>query len=174
MDAASYDTADMTSSGRGNRIHGYPSQGALVGKDEDEFFDLGMGPVGEVRKEFCPIVKADRYKQIVYCVVLAPDENDLQDDIMTAEDIEQTAHDYLLEARVIGSGHKEPIDAGVCECYIAPVDFETDGQFGPQKVKKGSWVIAIKVRDPKEWNKVLNGEYTGVSVGGMGERTQIS
>ena len=174
MDAASYDTADMTSSGRGNRIHGYPSQGALVGKRKiPGVEDLGCDTTMAVSKQYCPIVKADIYKQIVYCVVLAPDETDLQGDIMTAEDIEETAHDYLLEARVIGSGHAKPMDAGVVECYIAPTDFESDGQFGPQKVKKGSWVIAIKIQDRQEWNKVLNGEYTGVSVGGLGQRTAI-
>lgn len=175
MDATGYYNSDGTSSGRGNRVHGYPSQGALLNKEKIPGVEyLGEDNTGAVSKSrYCPIVKADNWKKIVYCVVLSPDETDLQADIMDEDEIEKTAHDYLLNARVIGSGHSKAIDAGVVESYIAPQDFETNGQLGPQVVKKGAWVIAIKVQDPKEWQKVLNGEYTGVSVGGFGSRTPV-
>ncbi len=157
VDATSYNNSDAASSERGNRLHGYASQGALIDN------------TGAVSKIF----KADNWKQIIYCVVLSPEEMDLQDDIMSAEDIEKTAHDYLLNARVVGAGHSRPMDAGVVESYIAPVDFSSDGQYGPQTVKKGSWVIGIRVDDPREWQKVLSGEYTGVSIGGSGHRIPV-
>lgn len=119
---------------------------------------------------YVPILKADKYKQIVYGVVLAPDEMDAQEDWMTAEDIEKTAHDYLIKSRVVGSGHKKPIDAGVVESYIAPQDFDLSGQYGSQKVKKGSWVMGVKVSDKDHWNKVVSGDIQGFSVGGFGLR----
>jgi hypothetical protein len=80
------------------------------------------------------------------------------------------AHKYLVQSRVIGSQHEKQSDSVVVESYIAPQDMKFDGQNGPQEVKKGSWIIGIKVNDPVEWQKVLDGEYTGVSVGGDGAR----
>lgn len=118
-----------------------------------------------------PIFKADSEKQVVYCVVLAPNEIDLQEDYMYPEDIEKAAHDYLMRSRVIGASHKRGIDATPVESYIAPQDLVYEGgPYGSQEVKKGSWVIGIKVHDPVEWEKVKSGEYTGVSVGGLGVR----
>ena len=116
------------------------------------------------------VFKSDKMHQIVYGVVLAPDEVDFQDDYMVMEDIEKAAHDYLIKSRIVGKQHEEKNDADVVESYIAPQDMEFDGQNGPQKVKKGSWIIGIKVNDPKEWEKILDGSYTGFSVGGVGER----
>jgi len=121
-----------------------------------------------------PIMKANNEKQIVYGVVLAPNEVDFQDDFMTAEDIEEAAHKYMAESRVIGSEHSKAIKAHPVESFIAPQDFEvSDGKYGPQKVTKGSWVLGVKVTDPKEWEKVSGGEYSGFSVGGLGAREEI-
>lgn len=120
-----------------------------------------------------PIFKANRVKQIVYGVVLAPNEIDSQNDIMFAEDIEKTAHEYLKDARVIGSVHTHQIKAYPVESFIAPQDFEVHGQYGNQMVTKGSWVLGVKIDDPVEWQKVENGDYTGFSVGGFGERLTV-
>lgn len=119
-----------------------------------------------------PILKMDNAKQIVYGVVLAPDEIDAQDDFMTSDDIEKAAHKYLADSRVIGSNHSQPIQAHPVESFIAPQDFEMTGQYGNQPVKKGSWVLGVKVTDPHEWEKIVDGDYTGFSVGGVGARQQ--
>ena len=50
---------------------------------------------------------------------------------LVAEDIEETAHNYLKDSRVIGDNHTEPLGAYPVESYIAPCDFEiTDGEYG--------------------------------------------
>lgn len=234
MDQTSYLWSDSTSSGRGNRAMGYPSQGGLANEpNSTEKGGEGSGPQGgssskesdhtkskvnEMRQAYqsakgpkkdslhgelqraildhqqaahrdsyqerrpyanhmlksiekeVAILKAEGMKQVVYCVVLEPDTVDAQEDFMTADDIEETAHNYLIKARLIGSDHTQQIDAAPCESYIAPQDLQYEGQNGPQVVKKGSWVIGVKVFNPDEWQKVLNGEYTGVSVGGEGIR----
>lgn len=122
-------------------------------------------------KDQLPIFKAEAKKQIVFCVVLEPEEVDSQDDWMTAEDIEETAHAYLAKSRVVGAGHSQPINGVPVESYIAPQDLEfKGGPYGDQKVKKGSWVLGIKVHDQNEWKKVETGEYSGFSVGGLGLR----
>jgi hypothetical protein len=254
IDAQGYYWSDSTSSGRGNRLMGYPSQGALLNKQINKGGPgSGRHPEGGGKKgqhnslqlqramsqahqsslnierarqehinaprenkekalanlkqaliehqghmnnlmnqnrihqkspihqsveksqkigKVMPILKADSQKQIVYGVVLAPNEVDSQDDYMEPEDIEKTAHDYLARSRVIGSGHEKQIQAYPVESYICPADIEFVGQNGPQMVKKGSWILGVKVPDPKEWQKVLNGEYTGFSVGGKGLREE--
>lgn len=205
MDALGYSWSDATSSGRGNRIIGYPSQGALLSRNTEEeannsavhkedvahdpeeldalgaalesFAEKFMGFLGEEKEEkvrkshSVPIAKLDKKKQIAYCVVLTPDEIDAQGDYMTADDIEEAAHKYLADYRVIGSNHEKPVDAIPVESYIAPCDIEWDGgPYGPQLVKQGSWVVGIKVLDAKEWAKIEDGETQGVSVGGRGAR----
>jgi hypothetical protein len=133
--------------------------------------DAGIdNSVGLVMMSADKVFKSDDDKRIVYGVVLTPDEVDAQEDWLTKEDIEQTAHDYLVNARVVGSRHSNPIDASVVESYIAPTDFYAEGQYGNQLVKKGSWVMAVKISDDSEWDKVKKGEYTGFSVGGFGTR----
>lgn len=118
------------------------------------------------------IFKASPMKQIVYGVILTPEEVDQQEDFMSADDIEQSAHAYLVKSRTVGAMHQKPIHAEVVESYIAPQDFKFEGgQYGPQVVKKGSWVMGVRVKDPKEWAKVVNGDYQAFSVGGFGARS---
>jgi SAM-dependent methyltransferase len=231
-DALGYYYSDATSSGRGNRIHGYPSQGALVDRpaattkekttaeqitesfvnslggrwfkthksveddsanatQEDMEVQEALNPppvnpprpkrrpqVAKISKmekilrkgKIVPILKANPAKQVVYGVVLAPDEIDSQEDFMEPDEIEKTAHKYLSASRVIGAGHEKQIDATPVESFIAPQDLELSGQYGPQIVKKGSWILGVKIHDPDEWNKITKGEYTGFSVGGQGAR----
>jgi SAM-dependent methyltransferase len=117
------------------------------------------------------VAKLDPYQQIVSGVILTPNEEDAQGDWMSAQDIEKAAHSYMIKARVIGSNHSKVANAVPVESYIAPVDFTMDeGPYGPQKVMKGAWVLAVKVTDPVEWKKVLTGDYQGFSVGGFGTR----
>jgi 2'-5' RNA ligase len=120
------------------------------------------------------IRKLDKMKQVVYCVVTEPHTVDAQEDWMTPDDIEDTAHLYMLKSRIIGKNHEEPISAAPVESYIAPQDLHWEGgPYGPQVVRKGSWVIGIKVFDKAEWRKVENGDYQGVSISGLGERRDI-
>jgi hypothetical protein len=121
-----------------------------------------------------PMVATSAHKQVIYCVVLEPDTKDAHNDVMSPEDIEWTAHRYITKSRVVGSNHQKPIKAAPVESYVAPMDLRfEEGTFGPQVVKKGSWVIGIKIEDPDEWQKVLDGEYTGVSIGGFGLRKDV-
>lgn len=106
----------------------------------------------------------------MYGEVLVPDDVDSQGDYMSAEDIEKAAHSYLENSRVVGSSHTHSVQASPVESYIAPHDFTSSGPYGDQKIKKGSWILGVKIKDPDEWQKVLNGDYQGFSVGGFGTR----
>ena len=149
---------------------GLPETEKFIGADVLGYhFDMNDAPV--IEKGLVKVAKVDKDKQIVYGVVLTPDEVDGQGDYITAEDIEESAHNYMMNYRIVGAQHRKPMDAVPVESFIAPQDLKWDGgMYGPQDVKKGAWVMAVKVNNPSDWKKVLKGEYTGFSVGGSGQR----
>ncbi len=143
-----------------------------VAKEDDDLAVAIAAISAESESRLVPISKIDAQKQIVYAVVLAPDEIDQQEDCMSCEEIEKTAHLYLQRSRVVGRRHTGVIaDAFPVESYIAPQDLKFEGgPYGPELVKKGSWVLGVKIPSKTDWQKVLDGEYTAFSIGGMGLR----
>lgn len=113
-----------------------------------------------------PIAKVSDEKQLVTGVVLIPDQVDAHGDIMSADVIEEAAHNFLAEYNTkttMGLMHKDmnpPID--LVESYIAPMEMV----LGTQVVKQGSWVITARVNDKTIWQKVKDGKLTGFSIGG--------
>lgn len=122
-----------------------------------------------ISREFASVLKADDEKRIVYGIALQPEVEDSQGDVVSADEIEKAAHDWLLKSRLIGDSHRRPAKAEVVESFIAPVDMEIGGQ----QVKKGSWVMGIRIQDPNLWAAVKEQEYTGLSIGGFAVREQV-
>ena len=124
---------------------------------------------GRVEKEYqIPIIKLDEDQRIAYGVVLEPETEDSQGDVIGAEEIERTAHGFLLESRRIGLGHTRKILAAPVESFVAPADFK----FGNEEVKKGSWVLGVKIFDEQIWQDVNAGLFQAFSVGGFANRDQ--
>ncbi len=115
-----------------------------------------------------PIAKVDQAKRLVTGIVLEPDSIDSQNDTVSADVIEVSAHDFLAKYNKMtqmGLMHTifGQIGVSLVESYVAPVDFELNGK----PVKKGSWIMTTKIHDDQLWNKVQNGEITGYSIGGV-------
>lgn len=118
--------------------------------------------------------KSDTEERIAYGEVLVPDEYDSQEDIYTVEDVRLAAHRFLelykgrtgLQHREIGINDR----VKVLESYLAPVDFELEGR----QIKKGTWLMCVRVLDDTLWEAVKNGDITGFSIGGDGVRTPVS
>lgn len=115
------------------------------------------------KEGYSRILKVDESQHIVYGVVLQPDIPDLQGDIITAEEIEKAAHKYMMESRITGFRHKEPLDAAIVESYICKVD----EYYENETVKKGSWCIAMKIFDMTVWAGIISGELNSFSIGGF-------
>jgi hypothetical protein len=120
-------------------------------------------------KKNVELMKMDEEKQLIYGVVLVPDVEDLQGDICSKEDIEEAAHDYLVNSRLIKAQHRAPTDADVVECYIAPVDIPLGKGIAPA----GSWIMVSKIHSPAMWEAIKKGDITGYSIGGRGTREEI-
>jgi hypothetical protein len=112
------------------------------------------------------IAKADEEKRVVYGIVLEPETVDLQGDRLSVDTIETAAHDFLVQSRAVGDMHSGLADAEVVESYLAP----SDGEMGGQSYSAGTWIMAVKVRSDDLWEMVKSGDYSGFSIGGIGER----
>jgi DNA adenine methylase len=75
----------------------------------------------------------------------------------------------MEEFRHLGVMHRMRLDGRlkILENYIAPVDFSINDN----PVKKGSWLMVIRVLDDKLWEGVKAGKLTGLSIGGSAVRT---
>lgn len=118
---------------------------------------------------FSHIIKIDVLQHIVLGVVLQPGIPDLQNDIITAEEIEKTAHRYLAESRITGFRHQEALDAVIVESYIV----RENTWFNDEQILKGSWIVAMKILDETVWKGVMDGIYNSFSIGGYAKTAEV-
>jgi hypothetical protein len=133
------------------------------------------------------ISKADKPRQIVYAAVLDPYQVDAHDDWVPPIHVEETAHRWLTQSRVVGLQHTEQADAYPVESWIVPYPSEEDyskavkGEphrvhrmpFGSETVHSGTWILGTKLGD-KSWAEYLAGNVGGYSVAGYGFRTDVT
>ena len=114
-----------------------------------------------------PINKIDSGKHIIKGVVYKPNEKDTQGDWMTEEDIEIMAYLFMKRSSMnsVDTSHTyKYVPAYVCESYLAQ---ESD----PDGFPKGSWIVCIKIEDETIWTGIENGDYAGLSMGGLAVST---
>lgn len=117
------------------------------------------------------ILKTNDEKRLVYGVVYAPDDIDMQGDWMTADEIERAAHSFMkrLALHNVDKDHNyEPIDnVYVAESYIIR---GSDPEY--PKEKAGTWVVTIKIDHDETWQAVKSGEIGGLSLAGYAQSTE--
>ncbi|PEJ12632.1 hypothetical protein CN675_24425 [Bacillus toyonensis] len=118
-----------------------------------------------------PILKTEEEKQLVTGVVYEPDVEDSHGDKMTAEEIEKAAYTFMENYQHIDKQHDEIAGKGtVVENWIA----KSDMTVGEQDVQAGTWLMTVRVDDADTWEEIKKGEVTGFSMGGFGERVEIT
>lgn len=133
------------------------------------------------------ICKQDEEKRLVYGPVLVPENFDLQDDIISKEEIEKANHNYMVKLnfredpeflKSLGLNDKSRRGfmhvemnrkIALVENYIAPVDFK----MGERSITAGTWVMAVKVFDDEIWNLVKAKRITGFSIGGRSQSIPV-
>jgi uracil-DNA glycosylase family 4 len=161
--AESHDLADVIS-----ELKGKGQKWLIWGLPGEKPQKINVQTAKIEKQYYADILKADDEKQIVTGVVLEPNSTDSQGDHMTPDEIEMAAHFFMEKSRIIGDSHHKKAQADLVESYIAPDDFALNDQ----KVKKGTWVISVRITDPDLWKLVKSGYYTGFSVGGYGIRKE--
>lgn len=121
------------------------------------------------------IVKADKHQQLVTAIVYEPDVVDSHNNFMKADQILNMAQRFGmgLQTGDVGIDFMHAGDNGsglVTQSFIAPVDFK----LGTQTIKKGAWVMEVKVLDKDVWEAILAGDITGFSMAGHGETIRKS
>jgi len=108
-------------------------------------------------------------QRYVLGVVLEPDVVDAQQDTYSADDVRKAAFSYMEDHQNVGLMHKTLVNgkAKIVESYLAPVDFA----LGTEKVKKGTWLMGVRVQDDALWEAVKKGTLGGFSIGGDAIRT---
>jgi len=111
----------------------------------------------------CPILKADVKRRLVYSVIAEPDTVDAQGDVMSAETIEEIAHNFLLRSRKFDNKHDwKEVDAAPAESWIQRKATVLLGE----RIKAKSWLVGVKIFADHIWQKVLSKEYQSFSIGG--------
>ncbi|RQW78545.1 MAG: hypothetical protein EHM14_11695 [Methanothrix sp.] len=139
----------------------------LAEPDESKLLNCHSNSV--FKERYGVICKADEEKRLVFSVIAEPDVEDLQGDIMSAAEIENMAHDFAARVREFRDRHtSRRVAAVLVENEIAKVDYEWLGQ----KIKKGSWIVGVRVLDDRIWSLVKSGVYRAFSIGGRGIRLE--
>ena len=130
--------------------------------ENEELEPAGKGLLSEAK-----IVSKRLMQQIITCEVLVPEEVDAHNEVIGADVIEQAAYDFVSmynKGTRLGLMHLQlGRDTRLVESYIAPIDM----LIGSYTVKKGTWLVSIKVEDPVIWEAIMDGTLTGLSIGGL-------
>jgi len=112
------------------------------------------------------ILKADPESHYVFGIVYEPMAEDTQGNYMTEEEITKAAYWFAENKGSVDLQHSfEALEgATVVESYIAKCDEEIEGQ----QIKKGTWLMTVKVTDQEVFDSIQKGEITGFSMGGVG------
>jgi len=114
-----------------------------------------------------PLLKTDE-ERYVLGIVLEPETVDAQNDIYSAAEVRDAAHRFMQEYQNIGLMHRELVNSRVkiLESYLAPTAFEIGGAH----VRKGTWLLAVRVLDDELWARIRSGDISGLSIGGTARR----
>lgn len=114
------------------------------------------------------IVKVDQAQQIVGGIVYEPNVVDTQGDYTDKESIQKALYGFMekyyndskrIKVMHQGTPHSFPI----LECFQA----EEDTKKGGQIIKAGGWWLMIKVTNADIWKGIVDGRFTGFSMGGV-------
>jgi hypothetical protein len=117
------------------------------------------------------IVQKSTARQIAYAAVLVPGEPDSDGDTLTAQRIEETAHEFLAAYRNVDLQHTLNNVAVPVESYITPAPMAVKHGDDEVELPAGTWIMAAKVLDDTTWGGIEDGTLTGFSIMGIPRTT---
>lgn len=154
--------------------------GALKNQGWEKGEDGKWHKVGKAMEDFeirGEIQKLNEEKRIAYgwaSVISKSGEPvvDQEGDVIFEDDLLEAAHAFMLESRAAGDSHIfDKISGDVVESMVFTEDLQNAlgidlGQVG--------WMIGVKVKDEEVWKKLKTGEYKMFSIGGGGQREELT
>lgn len=143
------------------------SRFAEVAKRAD--FDSAINGDGSVELDVFKRASDDAVpeERTVTGIVLEPDGVDAQGDTIDADTIKRTAHRYLSNYNAttkLGFMHNDFSRAfELLESWLVPEDMTLFGR----QLRKGTWVMTVRVLDEEVWRGVKKGRFKGFSIGGV-------
>jgi hypothetical protein len=133
------------------------------------------------------IVKLDAAKQLVFGIFYlnkVGDEliQDLQGDVWATDEMEASAYDFVLNARVQGENHIRKGVGRVVESVVLTYEkqesirkcLEALGIEGEINLGCEAWFGGFKVNDAAVWAEIEKGNLPMFSIGGSGERHPVA
>lgn len=119
------------------------------------------------------IIKTDNSFNTVLFVALVPFETDRNGDVITADEITKTAHDFVLNLskKAVNVDHESDTDietAEFVESFVAPVEIPV----GLETIPEGAWVVGIRF-DDETYKSIQDGDFVGISIEWMGTREEM-
>lgn len=109
------------------------------------------------------ILKASHERQEITGVVMEPDVEDTDGDWASEDEVMKAQRFFMMNSQTIKLQHQqETDDVRVVESWIE----RSDREIGDAMVKSGSWLMTVKVKNPKIWKAVKNQDFNGFSIGG--------
>jgi len=127
-----------------------------------------LNPCGGCETGECLLcIRKAASEHIVYGVVYEPYVVDSQGDFASPEEIEKAAHLFAEKYQEFNIEHEGTYHkVALSESYVAPEDI----RIGGQPVKKGSWILAVRIPDIL-WGSIEKGEINGYSMEGGAVRS---
>lgn len=136
--------------------------------------------VGERLTKAVTFLHKDEMKKQVYAYVLIPDDADREGDVVTKEEVEKACDNFgmiLSDKRQKGTGAGDSHETFEDIAKIAQSCIDVDGALGKAlgfaKSVAGAWLIKFQIVSEEVWKGILDGTYTGVSMGAFAEREPI-
>jgi DNA adenine methylase len=139
--------------------------------EESRRISAESAPIGDDGfTKIIPLIKGvdPSDERFVLGIVLEPETVDAQEDIYSSVEIRQAAHRFMEDFQDVGLMHKMRVNGEVkiVESYLAPCDLTVAGT----TIKKGTWLLGVRVLSDALWKDVQEGRLTGFSIGGSARR----
>jgi len=126
------------------------------------------------QQEITKSIDAENHYVTFVCMI--PDEVDAHGDVVDADEIRKAMISFNKSTtKSANLFHMFKTDSfEIVESYTLPVEITMQNVEGEvQYLPKGTWLTTLEVNDDAVWQKILDGEYAGVSIGGRGRAETI-
>jgi len=130
--------------------------------------------------------QSEEEERIIFGIVLEPNDGekrgipldpDAHGDIYSQEDVKKAAYSFMEDDDAGNRGYMHQFfmndDFTLLENFVTKGKTEVDTENGPIKLRKGTWVISVRVNSDAVWTMIKNKEITGFSIGGTAEVEEI-